>query len=107
MNTTEVAILGGAVLKKKRNGAVLKRRKNGEVPNRNLRISLNKAAGGTGFLRHSSPQSRTQLVLSAVRPDCGSTSFVSSVDATKKRQSPFFAHFVDKHAPVVLIEQYR
>ena len=54
MNTTEVAILGGAVLKKKRNGAVLKRRKNGEVPNRNLRISLNIAAGGTGLLRHSS-----------------------------------------------------
>src|SRR5260221_12443540 len=88
MNTAEVAILGGAVLKKKRNGAALKRRKNGEVPDRNLRISLNVAAGGTGFLRHSSriehkgpkildPQSRTQLVLSAVRPnDCGSTSFV-------------------------------
>src|SRR6266404_4740223 len=86
MNTTEVAMLGGVVPKKKRNGAALRKRKsgvaperkrNGAVPNRNLRISLNKAAGGTGFLRHSSPQSRTQLVLSAVRPnDCGSTSFV-------------------------------
>jgi hypothetical protein len=32
---------------------VLKRRKNGEVPNRNLRISLNIAAGGTGFLQYS------------------------------------------------------
>ena len=29
-------------------------KKNGEVPKRNLRISLNIAAGGTGFLRHSS-----------------------------------------------------
>jgi len=28
--------------------------KSGEVPERNLRISLNIAAGGTGFLRHSS-----------------------------------------------------
>ena len=34
--------------------SILKRRKNGEVPKRNLRISLNIAAGGTGFLRHSS-----------------------------------------------------
>jgi hypothetical protein len=38
------------VPKKKRNGAVLKKRKNGEVPKRNLRISLNIAASGTGSL---------------------------------------------------------
>ena len=54
MNTTEVAMLGGAVLKKKRNGAALRRRKSGVAPDRNPRISLNIAAGGTGFLRHSS-----------------------------------------------------
>jgi hypothetical protein len=61
MNTTEVAMLGGAVLKKKRNGAALRRRKsgvaperkrNGEVQERNLRISFTLATGDTGFLQH-------------------------------------------------------
>ncbi len=38
----------------KKSGVAPERKRNGEVPKRNLRISLNIAAGGTGFLRHSS-----------------------------------------------------
>jgi hypothetical protein len=43
---------GGAEEKKK--WVAPERKRNGEVPKRNLRISLNIAAGGTGLLRHSS-----------------------------------------------------
>src|SRR6266446_4994761 len=42
---------GGA---EEKSGVAPERKRNGEVPKRNLRISLNIAAGGTGFLRHSS-----------------------------------------------------
>jgi hypothetical protein len=43
---------GGAEDRMKWGGA--EEKKNGEVPKKNLRISLNIAAGGTGSLRHSS-----------------------------------------------------
>ncbi len=42
---------GGA---EEKSGVAPERKRNREVPKRNLRISLNIAAGGTGFLRHSS-----------------------------------------------------
>jgi hypothetical protein len=43
---------GGA--EEKKGGVAPERKRNREVPKRNLRISLNIAAGGTGFLRNSS-----------------------------------------------------
>ena len=99
MNTTEVAMLGGVVPKKKRNG---------EVPNRNLRISLNIAAGGTGFLRHSSRKAELNWYFLQSDPMTAAVPVLfPRLILPKKGSHLFFARFVDKHAPVVLIAQYR